>query len=118
MQNLKENLEDEFKKLDENSSVRDLQEYTKKMIKVRGFDDETPQDIMLLLTEELGELAKEVRKSTEVKIDVNKTTRESHIDEEIADVFNYLLAMCRATNINLLEAFKKKEEINIKRTWK
>jgi NTP pyrophosphatase (non-canonical NTP hydrolase) len=117
MQNLKENLEDEFKKLDENSSVRDLQEYTKKMIKVRGFDDETPQDIMLLLTEELGELAKEVRKSTHIKMDVN-SNRTQNLDKEIADVFNYIMSLCVATNIDLFEAFKGKEEINLKREWK
>lgn len=104
--------------LNENSSIKDIQEYANKMIEERGFEDETPQDILMLLTEELGELAKEVRKSTSIKIDVNKTKRESHIEEEIADVFNYLLAMCRATNVNLFEAFKKKEEINMKRTWK
>lgn len=103
--------------LNEKSSIKDIQEYANKMIEERGFEDETPQDILMLLTEELGELAKEVRKSTSVKIDVNKTKRESHI-EEIADIFNYLLAMCRATNVDLFEAFKKKEEINMKRTWK
>jgi NTP pyrophosphatase (non-canonical NTP hydrolase) len=111
-------LKEMLEKINEKSSLNDLQDYINKMVEVRGFTDETPQDILMLLTEELGELAKEIRKSTEVKIDVNKTTRESHIDEEIADIFNYVLVMCRATNINLLEAFKKKENINIKRTWK
>ena len=55
--------------LNEKSSIKDIQEYANKMIEERGFEDETPQDILMLLTEELGELAKEVRKSTSVKID-------------------------------------------------
>lgn len=113
----KEELLEEFKKLDENSSVRELQEYTKNMIKTRGFENETPQDILLLLTEELGELAKEVRKSTHIKMDSNQT-RTQNLDKEIADVFNYVLAMCIATDIDLFEAFKAKEEINFNREWK
>ena len=44
----KEELLEEFKKLNKNSSVKDLQEYTKNMIKTRGFENETPQDILLL----------------------------------------------------------------------
>lgn len=115
--NSKEELLEKFNKLDSTSSVRDLQEYTKNMIKTRGFDNETPQDIMLLLTEELGELAKEVRKSTHIKLDSNQS-RTQNLDKEIADVFNYILALCVTTNIDLFEAFKGKEEINFNREWK
>lgn len=110
-------LKNEFSKLNSNSSLKELQEYTRKMIKSRGFDNETPQDIMLLLTEELGELAKEVRKSTNIKLDV-KASRTQNLDKEIADIFNYIMALCVATDIDLFEAYKSKEEINFKREWK
>ena len=110
-------LKEEFEKLNENSSVRELQEYTKKMINTRGFSGQTPKDIMLLLTEELGELAKEVRKSTNLKIDSN-SNREQNIDKEIADVFIYIMSLCVATDIDLFEAYKSKEKINFNRTWK
>ena len=111
------NLKQEFENLDEKSSLKELQDYTKKMIKSRGFDNETPQDIMLLLTEELGELAKEVRKSTNIKMDI-KQTRTQNLDKEIADVFNYIMALCVTTDIDLFEAFKNKEQINFNREWK
>ena len=111
------NLKKEFDKLNANASLKDLQIYTKKMVEARGFSDETPQDIMLLLTEELGELAKEVRKSTNIKMDIN-SSRTQNLDKEIADVFNYILALCNVTNIDLFEAYKSKEEINFNRTWK
>lgn len=117
MSNSKEKLLEEFKKLNNKSSVRDLQEYTKNMIKTRGFDNETPQDILLLLTEEVGELAKEIRKSTHIKLDSNQS-RTQNLDKEIADVFNYILALCVATDVDLFEAFKGKEEINFNREWK
>ena len=106
-----------LEKLDSKSSLKDIQNYSDTMIKVRGFEDETPQDIMLLLTEELGELAKEVRKSTNIKLDV-KASRTQNLDKEIADIFNYIMALCVATDIDLFEAYKSKEEINFKREWK
>lgn len=110
-------LENELEKINEESSVRDLQKYINDMIKVRGFENETPKDIMILLTEEIGELAKEVRKLSGIKTDVNKKD-ETRASEEIADVLIYILSMCKVLNIDLLEAFKDKEKINLKRTWK
>ncbi len=110
-------LKKEFEKLTPNSSLKDLQEYTKKMIETRGFKGQTLQDIMLLLTEELGEVAKEVRKTTHMKIDVN-ANRMQNLDKEIADVFIYIMSLCIAADIDLFEAFKGKEEINLNRTWK
>lgn len=110
------NLEEELEKLNKNSSLKDIQIYINKMIETRGFENETPQDIMLLLTEELGELAKEVRKSTNIKLDSAKP-REIDISGEIADVFIYILSLCRVEKIDLLEATKEKEQRNIKRTW-
>lgn len=110
-------IQKEFDLINEKSSLREIQEYAKKMIISRGFEGETPQDIMLLLTEELGELAKEVRKTTKIKIDKN-VDRTPNLEHEIADVLNYLLALCVAEDIDLFEAFKKKETINLKREWK
>lgn len=107
----------EWEALKENSSLREIQEYAKKMIKVRGFEGETIQDILMLLTEEMGELAKEVRKTIKFKLDKNES-RTSNLGNEIADVFNYLLALCVAEDIDLLDAFKNKEAINMKREWK
>lgn len=112
-----EELYAEFKKLDETSTLRDFQKYEDNMIKTRGFEDETPQDVMLLMIEEVGELAKEVRKTTQIKMDEN-ATRQTDLKGEITDVFHYLLALCRVTNIDLLEAFQDKEERNFKRLWK
>lgn len=72
---------------------------------------------MLLLTEEIGELAKEVRKLEDLKLDVNKPN-DRDIEGEIADVFIYILSMCEALNIDMLSAFKEKEEKNSNREWK
>jgi NTP pyrophosphatase (non-canonical NTP hydrolase) len=110
-------LEKKLALLNENSSLKDIQVYINEMIETRGFDKETPQEVMLLLVEEIGELAKEIRKKTNMKMDVNKN-KDEDIEGEIADVFIYVLSMCRALNINIFDAFKNKEIINCSRTWK
>ena len=103
--------------MDENTSLKDLRRYVDEMVNIRGFADETPQDCLLLLTEELGELAKEVRKSsTHIKNDTAKVNTKN-LNGEIGDVLMMLLALCRTLNVDLLEAFKEKELINCNRNW-
>jgi len=111
------NLEEELNTLNEKSSLKDIQMYINKMIEERGFKEETAEDVMLLLTEEVGELAKEIRKNRKFKLDVEKSSQPD-VSGEIADVFMYILSMCRVMNIDLLEALKEKEKRNLKRTWR
>ena len=61
----KEELRQELNSLTRKSSVEDVQKYIKDMIKVRGFKNNLLER-MCLLTEEIGELAKEVRKSEKI----------------------------------------------------
>ena len=103
--------------MDENTSLKSLQTYVDEMVNVRGFADETPQDCLLLLTEELGELAKEVRKNhTQIKNDIAKTSSHS-LEGEMADVLMMLLALARTLDIDVLQAFKEKELENCTRNW-
>jgi len=109
-------LESKLEELDEKSSLGDIQRYMNEAIEARGFSNETSKDILLFLTEELGELAKAIRKETKMKMDVNKNDGFD-VKGEIADIFSYILAMCRTHEIDLLQAFKEKEKENNKRTW-
>jgi NTP pyrophosphatase (non-canonical NTP hydrolase) len=104
--------------LNENSSIKEVTKYVYDMINERGFQDETAEEVLLLLTEELGELAKAIRKSGKnIAVDVTDD-RDADVAGEIADIFNYLLAMCRIKNIDFIEAFKNKERKNVNRIWK
>ncbi|MBE6867081.1 MAG: nucleotide pyrophosphohydrolase [Ruminococcaceae bacterium] len=104
--------------MDESTSLKQLQDYVEDMVNIRGFADETPQDCLLLLTEELGELAKEVRKNhTHIKNDTAKNNK-SDLNGEIGDVLMMLLALCRTLDVDLLQAFREKELINCGRNWK
>ena len=107
-----------LKKLSDESSINEIQSYIKKVMEVRGFNKEKSSDKILLLVEEVGELAKAIRKNeNNLGIDKTKEYNYSSIESEIADVFIVLLSICDILNIDLLKAFLNKEEENIKRIW-
>ena len=110
-------LKQELDKLSKKSSVEDLQKYIKDMIEVRKFRTNLLER-MCLLTEEIGELAKEVRKTEDnLLVDVNKNYNSS-LENEIVDVFICLMGMCEMLDMDIIQALKNKEEINFKREWK
>ena len=107
-----------LKKLTDKSSINEIQSYIKEVIQIRGFNKEKSSDKILLLVEEVGELAKAIRKNeNNLGIDKTKEYNYSSIESEIADVFIVLLSICDILNIDLLKAFLNKEEENIKRIW-
>lgn len=101
--------------LRENPTLPDFQRYVAEMIVERGFDKETVPELFMLLMEECGEFAKAARKTQDIKLD--KNSEDFHLAEEAADVFIYLLDICNYLNIDLEEAFRKKEEKNKMRKW-
>lgn len=101
--------------LKKNPELKDFQKYIREMIKERGFEKETIPEIFMMLSEEVGEMAKAARKQIGIKVDNN--SRKPELTYEIADVFIYILAICNYFNIDLEKAFRDKEEINKKRTW-
>ena len=110
-------LKQELDKLSKESSVEDVQKYIKHMIDVRGFKNNLLER-MCLLTEEIGELAKEVRKADKnLRIDTNKIYN-SNLENEITDVFICLMGMCELIDMDLVKGLKNKEELNFKRKWK
>jgi NTP pyrophosphatase (non-canonical NTP hydrolase) len=102
--------------LKEKPTLHDFQKYVEKMIVERGFEKETPPELFMLFLEECGELAKAARK-TQQNIKTDKNSESFKIDQEAADVFIYILAICNYFNIDLEKAFRDKEEVNKRRTW-
>ena len=108
-----------WNKLQENNTLKEVQTYVNKINEIRGFNQQEITKTMLLLTEELGELAKAVRKfSTDMSIDISKEDHYDTIESEVADVFYVLSCVCNKLNIDLYKALKNKEKENIKRVWK
>lgn len=107
-----------YSKVCETSNLDTIQSYVAEILKLRGFTSDTVQDKMLLLTEEVGELAKAIRKTnTSIAIDYSREEYFDTIENEIADVFIVLLSLCNLLKLDLYKLFIMKEEKNIKRKW-
>lgn len=95
----------------------ELQEYIKIKVKERGFEDESPKDLLVLLIEEVGEFAKAIRKYSGIKVDSEKKDKYPALQEEIADVLIYIIDLANTLNINLDESYRIKDDINDSRFW-
>ena len=104
--------------LKETNTLREVQNYVKNVNKIRGFHKQEITKVMLLLLEEVGELAKAIRRNaTDIAIDKKKINHYDTVEEEIADVFYMLLCVCNDLDIDLYSCIKEKEAKNIKRIW-
>lgn len=99
------------------SSVAVIQHYIHDMVVRRGFDKETPRDVLLLMVEEVGELAKAIRKYSGLKSDEERKERYPKLEGELADVFIYLLDLANLLEISLFHSLHQKEQENERRTW-
>ena len=98
-------------------TLADIQKYTAEMVVERGFADQIPLQTFLLLTEEVGELAKCIRKlHASMAIDSNKKYRLDTAGE-IADIFIVLTCLANQLDIDIESAFRAKEEQNKQRVW-
>jgi NTP pyrophosphatase (non-canonical NTP hydrolase) len=86
------------------------------MVEARGFADESPKDMLVLLMEEIGELARAIRKNEGIKMAGD--TKRSEMEDEFADCLIYLIDLANHYKIDLEKAFTEKEEKNNKRVWK
>lgn len=103
--------------LPEKPTMQDFQQYVRTMCRERGFDDNTHEEKLLLFVEEVGEMAKAMRKRSRLLLDPTKDNRDD-LEGELADVLIYLLDIANGYGIDLEKAFREKEAINDKRSWK
>lgn len=108
-----------FESLELDSSLLDIQTYIKKVLELRGFSNQTIKDKLLLLTEEVGELTKAIRKNSPgASVDHNRIYNYDSIESEIADVLIVLISVANLLNIDVFRCLKEKEKVNISRKWK
>lgn len=108
-----------WENLQETDSLREVQHYIKAVNTVRGFEDQPIEERMLLLTEEIGELAKSIRKNaTNMSTDVNKQYNFDSIESEVSDCLYVLASVCNKLDIDMFKCLKEKEKENIHRVWK
>ncbi len=102
--------------LPQNPTLSDYQQLIGIMCKQHGWDKNTTSDVFLLLTEEVGEVAKEIRRLSNFK-GQNKTGDVEALSHELADVLNYLFEIANRFDIDLEAAYRAKHKINSNRTW-
>ena len=105
-----------FPRLPTKPLLKDFHKYCKDIVKIRGFDKEPIAELFMLFMEECGELAKAARDTQVIKSGTH--SKQRNLAHEAADVFIYLLEICNYFDINLEQAFREKEIINSKRTYK
>jgi NTP pyrophosphatase (non-canonical NTP hydrolase) len=98
-------------------SLEQIQTYMLLMAKQRGFTQEPACATMLILVEEVGELAKSLRKHSGLKIDPERLAAYGNLAHEMADVFICLVMLANKCNINLFDALQTKEAVNKQRSW-
>jgi len=102
--------------LPEHPTLVDLQKYMDEVCKERGWVKDTYAEKFLLFIEEVGELAKAIRKTAGLYEERSKP-KNVELVEEFADVLSYLLDLANYFQIDLEKAFREKEQVNESRTW-
>jgi NTP pyrophosphatase (non-canonical NTP hydrolase) len=88
-------------------TISHLQDYIAGKIKERGFEDETLQERLLLLTEELGELVNACRKISGMNVDENREIKKE-VGEELTDVINMVFAVGIKLGLDIEKEFLAK----------
>lgn len=96
-------------------TLPEYQDLIRRLVVERGFDKETVPEVFTLLVEEVGELAKAIRKTNGQKID--KTSHVHEVEEELADILWMVIDLSNRLDIDLDSAFAAKEAKNKKRIW-
>ena len=99
-----------------NPTLRVFQDYLALVCQERGWTKDTPSEKFVLFIEEVGELAKTMRKEAGLYEERAKQQNFA-LEEEFADVFSYLLDLANCFHVDLEAAFRAKEKINESRTW-
>lgn len=97
-------------------TLADLQRYMAEVCAERGWTNDSPAEKFLLFMEEIGELAKAMRRAQGLYQEAARPTRLA-LEEEFADVLSYVLDLANLFQIDLEQAFRAKEEVNATRTW-
>lgn len=101
----------------ESTDLGSLQAYVADVCAARGWDKSSDTEIFLYFTEEVGELAKAIRRRNKWYAEAGKAEKPDHLEEEFADVLSYLLDLANRMGVDVAKAFREKEEKNRERTW-
>jgi len=90
-----------------------FQEYYRRAAAQRGYAKEGPKDCLLLMVEEVGELARALRKRE--KLVRHGSYPDSSEAQELADVFLYVVHMANVLDLDLAHIVRDKEVMNLQK---
>lgn len=98
------------------TTLKKIQKHLDDTCKSNGWNNNSVYEVFLLFSEEIGELAKEIRRHTGLKSGKLPESKEN-LSNEFADVFNYFLELANRFEVDLTEAYFNKHKINESRKW-
>ena len=113
------------------ASLADLQAFIHQLEAFHGWLDVDLVHNVFLMVEEVGELAKALRKYEKIfpepaagqvapddgqKSAAHEAARQ-HVGDEIVDVMNYLLAIANRLGLDVDTCFREKNALNLTRRW-
>ncbi|MEQ9323131.1 MAG: MazG nucleotide pyrophosphohydrolase domain-containing protein [Polyangiaceae bacterium] len=109
--------------LPDGAAMKDYQRYVHELERMHGWLDVDLVHNCFLMGEEVGELFKAVRRARkmfeqgEAPSADDAEERRREVADEVVDVMNYLLAIANRLDIDVEEAFRRKNAANQERTW-
>ena len=103
--------------LPKNAAMSDYQKLIHDLETHHGWLDVDLIHNCFLMGEEIGELFSAIRQHENYYKSGNADGSKAAIAEELVDVFNYLLAIANRLDIDLEDAFRRKNARNFERTW-
>lgn len=102
--------------LKQTPTLSDCQAFHRWLDCEKGFSDDLPTNVMLLV-EEVGEVAKEVRRLLHASDEGVRQGARDHLREELADCLAFIAKLANYTDIDLEQAYVEKMTKNIGRNW-
>jgi NTP pyrophosphatase (non-canonical NTP hydrolase) len=99
-----------------------LQDHTQAVCDHFGWSKLSNHAVFMMLTEEVGEVAKAMRKLEGLAGEKNKDpgtieARRNNLGEELADVLSYVLDLANRYEIDLEEYYTEKMQETLQREW-
>ena len=100
-----------------NKSIEELTQIIKEFCEARDWDQyHNPKDLAIGLSTESNELLDIFRFQNEEQMkEIMNSNKKEHVEEEIADIFFFVLRFAQMNNIHLTDALLKKLEKNNKK---
>jgi len=95
-------------------ALKAFQQYYRRVAIQRGYHSEGPKECLLLMVEEVGELAREIRKRERL-VRHGEATGSSE-SRELADIFLYVVHMANVLDVDLSRVVQDKELANLQRS--